>query len=63
MNIPCRSCEMPSSCQRDNRCYRPRTLEAATKECREAAEALQAAAKRLNNAMSALQLAKAAETR
>lgn len=53
----CARCEMPNSCARDKRCYCPRTLDSATKECKEAAAVLNAASTRMNNAIQALRLA------
>lgn len=57
----CDTCELRNACARDNRCYRPRTLEVATRECKEANEALVAAVTRVNNAILALKQAMQAE--
>jgi hypothetical protein len=54
MTIPCATCEMRSGCERERRCFRPRTLDAANREWAEAIEAFRVAAVRLNNASKAV---------
>lgn len=58
--IPCKTCEMRSSCARDGRCYRPLDLEYWLKEAREAVQAMDAAARRLDSAMNGLNKARIA---
>lgn len=57
----CDTCEMKSSCQRDGRCWVPKTLGYWMKEAREAAEAMAAANERLRIATEGLRVATARE--
>jgi len=55
--VPCETCEMRSSCARDRRCYRPRTLAHWLKELEEADLAVRAALRRMNEAAIGLKAA------
>lgn len=61
MNIPCDTCQRRSECQRDRRCNRPLTVAAAGREMKEAADALAAAARRMNEAITRFQAVVAIE--
>lgn len=53
--IPCRSCEMQSSCRKANHCWRPQDSAHWAKEVEAAQPIFQAAAQRLIGALAALQ--------